>query len=442
MAVVYKEHPLASFLRELPTLVLQYKQQMDERDYQERMYEKKLKADERIRAADRLYTANLEHYKEAKLESGNAEKQYDAAMEALQTTGANLELVNELLQTTGAKQLLSLSQIDAQNYALKAETHAANAEYYDERTKVLKDVLYDEVAKASAVMSGGDPALGKKAGGDPLAWDPADFGFQAFSKMFPLADDAGDIDKTKHAIAESVFLARPDISGKSAATFQAADIVNSLNIAKKDALDAEDAQDKATEEANIAREFFATSITNSDSFSGRSEYYQYTIQAANVDGNYDDQTVENAKEYAHETMMKMATDIAELRGLSAPETIEQANIIYKPFDEVHQAALGRYATGGIGQSKEDYTYFQEFASEVYRNYITKSDVKKKELDRIARDIFGYTGITFEEYYKNLDSHVDSILIENYINDLDDDVVDSVKLKRLGITSGLFDDEED
>ena len=137
-----------------------------------------------------------------------------------------------------------------------------------------------------------------------MAWDPADFGFQAFSKMFPLADDAGDIDKTKHAIAESVFLARPDISGKSAATFQAADIVNSLNIAKKDALDAEDAQDKATEEANIAREFFATSITNSDSFSGRSEYYQYTIQAANVDGNYDDQTVENAKEYAHETMMK------------------------------------------------------------------------------------------------------------------------------------------
>ena len=37
MAVVYKEHPLSSFLRELPTLVLQYKQQMDERDYQEKI---------------------------------------------------------------------------------------------------------------------------------------------------------------------------------------------------------------------------------------------------------------------------------------------------------------------------------------------------------------------------------------------------------------------
>ena len=69
---------------------------------------------------------------------------------------------------------------------------------------------------------------------------------------------------------------------------------------------------------------------------------------------------------------------------------------------------------------------------------------KKERERMGKFLNNpkTKGITFEEYYKNLDSHVDSILIENYINDLDDDVVDSVKLKRLGITSGLFDDEED
>tara|TARA_Y100000593_G_scaffold23245_1_gene46141 strand:- start:16693 stop:18075 length:1383 start_codon:yes stop_codon:yes gene_type:complete len=447
--IVIKDHPMAAFARELPALLLRYKLQVQEMETQAKMLDRKIVAEQELKKADREYSENLMHYKDAKSDMIDAKNNLRTTNDSLMKTGADMDLVNELFKTEGIGPLLALSKIKAGNYEAKAEALEKNTEIYKRKDEILKDILYDEVSKASAVLTGGDPELGKAAGGDPEVWDAEDFGYSTYQKMYdpeilnvfnqtgqvpqPFTEEQARIFKSeslKSDIARSVIESRPDLMRKNVAAFKAAELSDMLTAARIEKLGVKDTSDLAEKKALEASQYMQQRLTNAADDSGYNQYWISLEVAQNADGDYDDESVSSHTENARFLKNTIAKELAELRGMDFVENETFVELIFNEYRSIHKQAEGVYQPGIGWKSPPDFSKLEELVQTVYDNYQTKSADAKKRLDVLAKKYFGYTGMTFEEFVNKFNSHVDMNILDVFKDDLDDNNATEIYLNNI------------
>ena len=220
---------LARFFERLPSMLTDFK--LAEMQYE---YETKLKGD----ALD--LQANIDHYNDQKSVSQHWEGKVQEVEANYAASGASLDALNEVVSTANAEHILqSFTDIDAKDYAGKADIYANNSEYYKERYNQVLNIINTDLRDAKAVLTGG-------AGiGPNKEWDLGDIGMEVYMRWKGMGDDpttpeleVGDLSEISPVVTSFFEANPPNITTLSqlqqAEYTYAANAENIDNLAKGD----------------------------------------------------------------------------------------------------------------------------------------------------------------------------------------------------------------
>jgi hypothetical protein len=402
MAVVYKKSELGSFLEELPNLILQFRKQSQDLQFQKDILEDKQEHDLKMQKDSQNFQAELSLYKDAKEEEREARNNLEDLIVDYQSTGADIGQLNELFRTDGALKILdNINEIPAKDYSRRAEHFNNKAEIHNKKSDILKDVLYGDIFKAQQIAAGGRPGLGYTGGLHSDRWDMGDINYDAYVAEYG-----------ENPIVKTYFEKIPGSLRASLNELEMSEVrIQQLaDEAKKDrSLAGETEIEKRESDAN---KWLGNIIYHGSIDSGLNDYYM-AIGITENPGDYEDEAVTNAKNAIPQIKASIGTDVAQLTGAAVDETMgidEQIESLFSMYEKAHVHGTGRYETGLKNTGEASYDYLEGIIEDGWANYQTKDHATRKELDKAAQRLFGYTRKTFAEFVQEYNKYRTDILL--------------------------------
>jgi hypothetical protein len=175
--IVIQRSPIADFLDELPSLILQYKQM--EYAQEERAIERQLKSEllekgYEIEAGKSMYNENMKIYSAAEQSLQLLETEYHKAVGDVSSLG-------ELYKAAGNEVVRDVYEGEATDYSARADWAYDNAQQIKGQIETLQGSLYGDIKRAENIMAGG---AGFRGGVSAEEWDPADLGIVAYELQY------------------------------------------------------------------------------------------------------------------------------------------------------------------------------------------------------------------------------------------------------------------
>ena len=394
MAVVYKQEPLTALLQELPTLIMQQQQIIADRAHDEHMFDLKVQAEKDLAKDKREYDASVDMYKDARSQAKENKKAYEALVNEFQKTGGNLGHLPELFRNEKAIKVLDdIGKIPAENYSERAEWWEAKADKIEAQKDALADKMYGDIYNAKQIMAGG---RGYKGGYDPLMWDIEDIGIEAYEKEYGKADP----------IIQDIFKSNIGTIEKSLAELETSELSRRLSWRKGSYYEKKSGKDVGQETKRRATAWLGTRTGSAYLDSGMQNYL--SLEAAKQVTNLDQPTFNKYIEAQDEIKQEVGVLYGELLGQDA-KTVDDVD---KNFNEYSMILKHSRADTMLGKEAE-FAYYQLAVEKAYKNYQTKTGDGKARLDAIASKLFGFTGISFEEFVEQFKSKTADYLLSDF-----------------------------
>ena len=406
MAIVYKKSALGTFLEQLPEMMLKYRAQTQEMQFQKNMLEDKQAHDAQMRSDDREFQREVDLYKDAKAEERDSRNKLDALMTDYQKSGAQLNDLNELFATTGALKVLDdVNKIPAENYAELTKAWYNKAEQHDAQAKVLKEVLYGDIAKAQQIASGGRPGLGYQGGENLSRWDMEDINYEAYEAEYG-----------ENKLVENMFENIPGSLRKSLMELEASEVDAVMKQAKGLAYKTKYTEDEQEDLKNKANTFFGKVLLHGSIESGLDQYYS-SAAVIQDSASYEDEDVESNKMLMQQAAQQIGMDMAQLTGEATDQTklikdasgrvigSEQLDELFEKYRSAHGHGASHAEPNKGVTGEAEFSFMEAIIEDSWKNYKTKDEATRKELDEVAKRLFGYDPrITFGDFIEQYNEY--------------------------------------
>ena len=351
---------------------------------------------------ERELQAEISHYKDSKAANRQTELLLKEAEAKWNQTGLQLSSLYDTDITDQALTLLDqFSTLEADAYMDKAEWYSDMSENAEKKIDLINDALAGVVRQGSLfATAGGDVGMGW---GDPLKWDVADLGYDAFIAQNPNLSD------TEKAIAKEWFEVNAPVLSASARELRQ-DQVNLDKIgATTEYYEQQTKADQTKKLKQAANTYYARRLSKIESIvnlNGIASAERILAKPLEIAG-YDPATEEGAKAIAEvkknvdEAKAQIAIDFSfligeEVKGKENPQDYIQM------FETMISTARGEKMSNTQFFSEGEYADYMFYLDKAWAHYNTPglSSADMSKIERLARVYFGFPeGMKFREFMK-------------------------------------------
>tara|TARA_R100000808_G_scaffold6268_2_gene18754 strand:+ start:514 stop:1836 length:1323 start_codon:yes stop_codon:yes gene_type:complete len=371
--IVVERSPLAEFLDEMPSLIMQYKQmqmaqeeRIADREYRERMANKSIE----LEASKSLYKEAVSEYNKLDSALMALENKYSEAVGSVDNLG-------EMYKGSGLDVVTDIYKGEATNYQARADNALENIQALKNKINIVQGSLYGDVKRVQNIMAGG---AGFEGGASAEGWDLGDLGLLAYETQF------GESSPT----VKAMFKNNPGMMTSSLASLQKTEEAMKLSKEKRQYYSDKDANAKEISARSEAELTFGSLIGSSAITSGKQQFDGLSM----IEANFDDTTTEDDKSKVANSKNALRTQIGkDFAFLLGDLVSEDMYFDYsEDYFEMHNLAKGQSAVRQGRTAYGNWSIFNNYVQKANANYINaiqSGDTNKAlMLNQMAIKYFG------------------------------------------------------